>query len=226
MCHSCKYTTSTSRLTSILRGSFNENSEEGDISCSFYAFRKLKAGKSCQATVAGYLDPTKDPCENATKNDIALWTTRVDAAPHDDVAKAKFILSLIGDQFCDMVRQERKCLALHADQQSENKSVAWKPAVRCVREMCDVCKTTIFNFHWTCNKCGIFICLDCYQFRVGGLVKDAGEDADESSVTRWEHKVNHKYFVDLKSNYSLFPRLFHIIKFKYKPMSKNLLLFL
>jgi len=64
-----------------------------------------------------------------------------------------------------MVRQERKCLTLHSDSQPETKNVAWKPSVRCVREMCDVCKTTLFNYHWTCGRCGIFICLDCYQVR-------------------------------------------------------------
>jgi hypothetical protein len=62
-----------------------------------------------------------------------------------------------------MVRQERKCITVHHNQQPEVSSVAWKPAVRNVREMCDVCKTTIFNYHWTCGRCGIFICLDCYQ---------------------------------------------------------------
>jgi len=163
MCHTCKFTSSTSRLTIILKGSFNEMDDEGDISCSFYAFRKLKCSKSGHVTVAGYLDPQRDPRDDDQKNDVAMWVTRPQLPPHNDVAKAKFILSLIGDQFCDMVRQEQKCLALHADQQPENRNAAWKPSVRMVREMCDVCKTTLFNFHWTCARCGIFICLDCYQ---------------------------------------------------------------
>lgn len=29
--------------------------------------------------------------------------------------------------------------------------------------MCDVCETTLFNFHWTCGKCGFVVCLDCYK---------------------------------------------------------------
>jgi hypothetical protein len=56
-------------------------------------------------------------------------------------------------------------LSLHADQQPEVRGVAWKRAVRSVREMCDVCKTTLFNFHWTCPRCGIFVCIDCYQVK-------------------------------------------------------------
>lgn len=43
--------------------------------------------------------------------------------------------------------------------------VAWKRAVRGVREMCDVCETTLFNIHWVCRKCGFGVCLDCYRLR-------------------------------------------------------------
>lgn len=35
--------------------------------------------------------------------------------------------------------------------------------VQGVREICDVCETTLFNFHWTCGKCGFVVCLDCYK---------------------------------------------------------------
>lgn len=43
--------------------------------------------------------------------------------------------------------------------------MAWKRAVRGVREMCDVCETTLFNIHWVCRKCGFGVCLDCYRLR-------------------------------------------------------------
>jgi hypothetical protein len=98
MCHTCKYTTATSRLTTILKGTFNENDDDGDISCSFYAFRKLRCTKSGHVTVAGYLDPDRDPRDDELKSDVRLWSTRAEEPPHTDVEKAKFILSLIGDQ--------------------------------------------------------------------------------------------------------------------------------
>lgn len=44
-----------------------------------------------------------------------------------------------------------------------DKTIAWKRVVQGVREMCDVCETTLFNFHWTCGKCGFVVCLDCYK---------------------------------------------------------------
>lgn len=44
-----------------------------------------------------------------------------------------------------------------------DKTIAWKRVVQGVREICDVCETTLFNFHWTCGKCGFVVCLDCYK---------------------------------------------------------------
>jgi len=43
------------------------------------------------------------------------------------------------------------------------KPIAWKKAANGVREMCDVCLTTIFNYHWACAKCGFGVCIDCVK---------------------------------------------------------------
>lgn len=40
--------------------------------------------------------------------------------------------------------------------------IAWKRSVGGVRELCDVCATTLFNIHWTCFHCGFTACIDCY----------------------------------------------------------------
>lgn len=42
-------------------------------------------------------------------------------------------------------------------------TVAWKRVIQGVREMCDVCETTLFNYHWACGKCGFVVCIDCYK---------------------------------------------------------------
>ena len=39
----------------------------------------------------------------------------------------------------------------------------WKRAVGGVRELCDVCYTTLFNIHFVCPNCGFAVCLDCYS---------------------------------------------------------------
>ncbi len=68
-----------------------------------------------------------------------------------------------------------------------NKAVTWKRPVRGVREMCDVCKTTLFNHHWICGMCGMFVCLDCYQFRRGGLVKDKTVTDRSTDDYKWPY---------------------------------------
>lgn len=33
-----------------------------------------------------------------------------------------------------------------------------------MRELCDVCYTTVFNYHWSCDQCGFTVCADCHRF--------------------------------------------------------------
>ena len=39
----------------------------------------------------------------------------------------------------------------------------WKRIVSGVRELCDTCDTSLFNFHWVCRSCGFCICPTCYS---------------------------------------------------------------
>lgn len=155
MCHECKYMPLAEK-----RAILSMEASDSEISCCFYSFRKLKLSKLGQSLiVAGYLDPQRD----VQSSQLTIWRESLSAGPaFEDVNKAKFILGLIGDQFCDMVISEQKCLVMHLEA-GENKTIVWKPAVKGVREMCDVCKTTIFDHHWTCGRCGVYVCLDCYQ---------------------------------------------------------------
>ena len=163
MCRMCRLVPYDERREMLFKG---VDEDSCDISCCFYGFRKLRATKMGQMQVKGYLSPVFDPTDKETE----LWMTG--AASQKDLTpeKARYILGLIGDLFCDMVRQEYKCLRLNAAD-SRMGNVVWKPAVKGVREMCDTCKTTLFNFHWMCGQCGMFICIDCYQFRRACLVK-------------------------------------------------------
>ena len=163
-CRECRIIPQKERDEMILKGKFIEDTS--NITCSFYSFRKLQMTRLGHLMVQGYLDPFKDP----KPEDLTLWTPNAESIPENcDLEKTKYILGLIGDQFCHMVQQERKCIQVHM---GTNKAVSWKLAVKGVREMCDVCRTTIFNYHWICGVCGMFICLDCYQLRRGGLVID------------------------------------------------------
>lgn len=121
---------------------------------------------------------------------LALWDPGVMQESHLDRTTAKYILSFIGDKFCQMVltenvaaswvkkdgRKPARCLQPSAAHQLDrglhlqplspctfSAKLAWKRAVRGVREMCDACEATLFNIHWVCQKCGFVVCLDCYK---------------------------------------------------------------
>ena len=52
--------------------------------------------------------------------------------------------------------------------------------------MCDVCETTLFNLHWSCNKCGLAVCLDCCKSRREGSAKSTWSESDKDcDEFRW-----------------------------------------
>ena len=134
-CHVCKYTSKSEREDVLSHGKFED--ADSDISCCFYAFRKLRYTKTGNVTVAGYLDPEKDVNKSKSDNsqdDFQIWRGHPSAEtqPTDDaLEKAKFILGLIGDQFCDMVMQEQKCSVLEQGTSEEQNGGVEESCQRC-----------------------------------------------------------------------------------------------
>ncbi|KAJ8920426.1 hypothetical protein NQ315_005292 [Exocentrus adspersus] len=149
-----------------------------NIFCRFYAFRRLRYPKNGPLAIAGFSDPHKD----ALEDDLKLWLPSAENPPPDlDLETSRFLLKQVGDHFCDLLVQEKEAYAEHM---SDDKTVAWKRVIQGVREMCDVCETTLFNFHWVCDKCGFVACIDCYKSRKKGTIKvwgEPGKDRDEYS---------------------------------------------
>lgn len=132
-----------------------------DVYCRFYEFRCLQYTNDGQLLVTGFPNPYTDP----TQEDINIWRpdeTTEPTAGNMDIQVCRYILLHVGDQFCYLWRQEAEALKLH---ENTNSTIAWKKVVRGIREICDVCDTTLFNFHWTCDKCGFGVCLDCFKDR-------------------------------------------------------------
>lgn len=92
-----------------------------------------------------------------------LWLPSNVAPEGLDVEMSKFLVSRLCDQFCDLVEREEEARAMAEKQ--ETSVISWKPLLKGVREMCDVCDTTLFNFHWACGKCGFVVCLGCFKAR-------------------------------------------------------------
>ncbi|XP_058821254.1 lysine-specific demethylase 3B [Topomyia yanbarensis] len=116
--------------------------------------------------VVGFANPDLDP----QAPDTSLWNAHLEKVPVDmSVEKSKFLLGQVGYKFCELFHQEKEAYFEHM---SEDKTIAWKQAVQGVREMCDVCSTTLFNYHWVCSTCGFVVCIDCYKGRKHGYCKN------------------------------------------------------
>ncbi|XP_036189788.1 lysine-specific demethylase 3A isoform X4 [Myotis myotis] len=142
------------RLDSLRKD--KEQQKDSPVFCRFFHFRRLKFNKHGVLRVEGFLTPNKYDSEA-----IGLWLPINKNVVGIDLDTAKYILANIGDHFCQMVISEKEAMSTI----EPHRQVAWKRAVRGVREMCDVCDTTIFNLHWVCPRCGFGVCVDCYRMK-------------------------------------------------------------
>ena len=89
-----------------------------------------------------------------------------------DMENAKLIILRAGDEFCNLAKKELDLVDHYKANVSPD--VIWKRLQPQVREMCDVCSTSLFNLHFTCTECGIIVCIDCHGvrdiFTVGFLI--------------------------------------------------------
>ncbi|KAJ8405526.1 hypothetical protein AAFF_G00319990 [Aldrovandia affinis] len=149
---------------------FREQEPEDDdpnVACRFFHFRRLAFTRKGVLRVEGFLSPQQsDPLA------MGLWLPSPSVQEGLDLDTSKYILANVGDQFCQLVMSEKEAMMMVEPHQK----VAWKRAVRGIREMCDVCETTLFNIHWVCRKCGFGVCLDCYRLRKSRPLEDEGPD--------------------------------------------------
>lgn len=142
------------RLDSLRKD--KEQQKDSPVFCRFFHFRRLQFNKHGVLRVEGFLTPNKYDSEA-----IGLWLPLTRNVVGTDLDTAKYILANIGDHFCQMVISEKEAMSTI----EPHRQVAWKRAVKGVREMCDVCDTTIFNLHWVCPRCGFGVCVDCYRMK-------------------------------------------------------------
>ncbi|KAL7030679.1 hypothetical protein ACKWTF_006747 [Chironomus riparius] len=126
-----------------------------EVDCRFYHFRKLRY-EGDELVVVGFLDPTDDPKEV----DRSIWVPQPDKLKFKSlsVANARLIIAHVGDELCRIMAKER---SYYEQYKSESKPIIWKRLIDGVLEMCDLCNTTLFNFHLICTSCGLTLCIDC-----------------------------------------------------------------
>ncbi|XP_063046088.1 lysine-specific demethylase 3B isoform X2 [Engraulis encrasicolus] len=152
----------------------DSDDDDPNVACRFFHFRRLAFTKKGVLRVEGFLSP-----QQSDNMALGLWLPSAALKEGLDLDTSKYILANVGDQFCQLVMSEKEAMKLVEPHQR----VAWKRAVRGVREMCDVCETTLFNIHWVCRKCGFGVCLDCYRLRKTRPPEDV--DLPEDEVFAW-----------------------------------------
>ncbi|XP_036379778.1 lysine-specific demethylase 3B-like [Megalops cyprinoides] len=154
-----------------------QDSDEDDstVACRFFHFRRLAFTRKGVLRVEGFLSP-----QQSDPQAVGLWLPSHTGQEGLDLDTSKYILANVGDHFCQLVMSEKEAMMMVEPHQK----VAWKRAVRGIREMCDVCETTLFNIHWVCRKCGFGVCLDCYRLRKSRPV-DVVDDNPDEEVFSW-----------------------------------------
>lgn len=147
-------------------GEDSDDDHDPNVSCRFFHFRRLAFTRKGILRVEGFLSP-----QQSDSMAMGLWLPAPAVQEGLDLDTSKYILANVGDQFCQLVMSEKEAMMMVEPHQK----VAWKRAVRGVREMCDVCETTLFNIHWVCRKCGFGVCLDCYRLRRNRPREDVDE---------------------------------------------------
>ncbi|XP_016361862.1 lysine-specific demethylase 3B-like isoform X6 [Sinocyclocheilus anshuiensis] len=161
------------RLERYRKSREDEDDDDPSVSCRFFHFRRLAFTKKGVLRVEGFLSP-----QQSDSMAMGLWLPSLTVHEGLDLDTSKYILANVGDQFCQLVMSEKEAMMMVEPHQK----VAWKRAVRGVREMCDVCETTLFNIHWVCRKCGFGVCLDCYRLRKNRPPED---ESPEEEVFSW-----------------------------------------
>lgn len=147
----------------VIRSKKGEEPAHSPVFCRFYYFRRLSYSKNGVIRMDGFSTP-----DQFDEEALALWAPGPMEESQLDQSTAKYILSYIGEKFCQMVVTENTA----ASWIKKDAKLAWKRAVRGVREMCDACEATLFNIHWVCQKCGFVVCLDCYKAKERRSCKD------------------------------------------------------
>ncbi|XP_053548240.1 probable JmjC domain-containing histone demethylation protein 2C isoform X2 [Bombina bombina] len=138
----------------LIRTKKGEESTHSPVFCRFYYFRRLSFSKNGVVRIDGFSSP-----DQYDEESLSLWTHETYDDDELDLETIKYILGYIGDKFCQLVTSEKAAMSWV----KKDAKIAWKRAVRGVREMCDACEATLFNIHWVCQKCGFVVCLDCYK---------------------------------------------------------------
>ncbi|XP_069070072.1 lysine-specific demethylase hairless [Pleurodeles waltl] len=145
-----------------------------ETSCRFLHFRRLVRRLDGKLEADGL--STVDEAEDEDARDVVPRDRTRNPSP------AKYLLSTLGDQFCEIISRDRE--ALSWNQQEPQQIVACRK-VFTGPQICDACQRAFFNSHWICSRCGFQMCLECQRSKEKALGKDPqGEEEQEKKCAR------------------------------------------
>ncbi|XP_059386141.1 probable JmjC domain-containing histone demethylation protein 2C [Carassius carassius] len=165
-----------------IRTKKGEEPAHSPVFCRFYHFRRLSYSKNGVIRIDGFSSP-----DQYDEEALSLWAPEGYEENSLDLETSKYILSYIGDKFCQLVMTENTATTWI----KKDAKIAWKRAVHGVRESCDACEATLFNIHWVCQKCGFVVCLDCYKAKERKSSKDKERYAWLKCVKGQPHDHKH-----------------------------------
>ncbi|KAH9284951.1 Lysine-specific demethylase 3A-A [Echinococcus granulosus] len=197
---------SSSRGTSDAGNDSKTAAATVSVFCRFWGFRKLYYDQKGLLSVSDFCRTSE-----ADSIDRSLWAMHHHVSPPLSRQNAMYCLEQLGAIACRLMLSELSILSSSTsgygtvtrqcrpsldsaakNLNSPSRHVAWKRPVQGVREMCDVCETTMFNSHWVCTKCGYSVCSACYYAKAASLAKtkDSPDPLGDvtSSVTSTVHE--------------------------------------
>lgn len=152
------------------------------VDCRFFQFRKLRYVED-ELEVFGFLDPFVDPVEV----DERIWMPSAAHRFRSLTGKnARFILTHVGMDLCSLIEREKYYYKKFKTEQP----IIWKRLIDGVLEICDLCATTLFNYHFICTRCGLSLCMDCVNeskegvFDISCSRKDCKHSLSDLSLTQ------------------------------------------
>ncbi|XP_074837819.1 lysine-specific demethylase hairless isoform X2 [Carettochelys insculpta] len=157
-------------------GSRETEEEPVETFCRLLHFRRLAFRDSGELSVAGF--STLDEAEGES---LCLRISSRERRNKDistSLGLAKYLLSILGDQFCEAIRRDKEAW-LWAQRENE-RVTAWRRGKGSL-QACDACHRGLFNAHWSCSTCGFQLCSACYRTERERASPDRAEESVPSA---------------------------------------------
>ncbi|XP_062452739.1 lysine-specific demethylase hairless isoform X2 [Rhea pennata] len=140
-------------------GADGEDDDPPESACRLLHFRRFAFGASGELSVDGFC--TLDEAEGEMLHlDVGSKERRSKSS--SSLCLAKYLLSVLGDPFCEAVRRDRE--AWLGARGAHERLAAWRRGEG-APQLCDACQRGLFNSHWSCARCGFQLCPDCHRGR-------------------------------------------------------------